>query len=110
MTVKTYEELVDYARDELSWEDPEVLVDYVTEFVTSIAEFPHLDEYASEVEDYFVGTYDSGADYAQEIAEDTIPDFEAGKWPYSSIDWDDAWRDLEYEGYRISQHGHVFSN
>jgi antirestriction protein len=48
----------------------------------------------------YCGRYSSGEDYAQELAEDLecIPAKVA--WPLSCIDWESAWRDLGYDGYR----------
>jgi len=50
--------------------------------------------------DAYCGTYSSGEDYAQETAEDLgcIP--KGGGWPLSCIDWEGAWHQLTYDGYR----------
>jgi antirestriction protein len=52
-----------------------------------------------------VQTYDSDAwdlvtDYAQELAAETIPDFDkrSAEWPFNCIDWKDAGRTLELGG------------
>jgi antirestriction protein len=48
----------------------------------------------------YCGTYSSGEDYAQELAEElgSIP--EGAGWPLTCIDWERAWRELTYDGYR----------
>ena len=53
----------------------------------------------------------AGADYAQELAQETmLPTSPDGigwnRWPFSSIDWADAWRELELgDGYRLHDIG-----
>ena len=48
----------------------------------------------------YCGCYSSGEDYAQELAEElgSIP--EGAGWPLTCIDWESAWRELTYDGYR----------
>ena len=46
--------------------------------------------------DDYCGEYDSGEDYAQELAEESETLLTA--WPYSCIDWKDAWHELEMGG------------
>lgn len=50
--------------------------------------------------DVYRGVYASGEDYAQELAEElgNIP-ANAG-WPAYCIDWEAAWRELTFDGYR----------
>ncbi len=51
-------------------------------------------------EDAYCGLYDSEADYAMELADE----IEAGsshpveRWPFTCIDWDRAWRELDLGG------------
>ena len=54
----------------------------------------------SQFEDAYAGEWDSGADYAQELAEDLsgASSEQFSEWPYSCIDWERAWRDLEMGG------------
>lgn len=58
-------------------------------------------------EDY-CGEWESLADYAQELAEDTgaVPD--ELRWPLYCIDWERAARELSFDGYWIES-GYVFS-
>jgi antirestriction protein len=62
------------------------------------------DTLSEDVQDAYCGEYANGADYAQELAEDVTPVALEGKpvglmlatvWPYTCIDWDRAWRELE---------------
>ena len=60
----------------------------------------------------YCGTYSSGEDYAQELAHElgSIP--EDAAWPLTCIDWESAWRELTYDGYREEDCGsggvHIF--
>lgn len=48
----------------------------------------------------------AGADYAQQLAEDTADLTICNDWPFSCIDWDAAWRELEMgDGYRLHDIG-----
>lgn len=51
-----------------------------------------------DLQDAYCGHWESGAEYAQELAEDigAVPQDVA--WPTYCIDWDRAWRELEYGG------------
>jgi antirestriction protein len=48
----------------------------------------------------YCGQYKSGEDYAWELAEelDAMPSQPA--WPLTCIDWESAWRELTFDGYR----------
>jgi antirestriction protein len=48
----------------------------------------------------YCGTYNSGEDYAEELADELgcIP--EGVPWPFNCIDWEGVWRQLRYDGYR----------
>ena len=48
----------------------------------------------------YCGCYSSGGDYAYGLAEElgSIP--EDAAWPLTCIDWESAWRDLTFDGYR----------
>jgi antirestriction protein len=63
--------------------------------------------------DEYRGCYDSGAEYAEQLADDLGIPFPAG-WPFSCIDWDSAWREVELGGDCWSERGsfglHVFAN
>lgn len=58
----------------------------------------NADELLDSLQDAYCGHWDSGADYAQELAEDigALPLDTA--WPVTCIDWDHAWRELELGG------------
>ena len=45
--------------------------------------------------DAYCGEWESGEDYAQELASDTGAIDVASQWPYTCIDWAKAWRELE---------------
>ena len=48
----------------------------------------------------------AGADYAQQLAEDTADLSVCNVWPFSCIDWAAAWRELEMgDGYRLHDIG-----
>jgi len=48
----------------------------------------------------------AGADYAQQLAEDTADLTLCNTWPFSCIDWNAAWRELEMgDGYRLHDIG-----
>jgi antirestriction protein len=49
----------------------------------------------------YCGCYSSGEDYAQELAEEITETRDLySNWPTSCIDWERAWRDLTFDGYR----------
>lgn len=48
--------------------------------------------------DAFCGLFASGADYAQELAEDIGAISRDAQWPLYCIDWERAWRELEAGG------------
>ena len=56
------------------------------------------DELLDGLQDAFCGLYDSGADYARDLAEDVGAVPQDGAWPLYCIDWERAWRELEYGG------------
>lgn len=45
-------------------------------------------------QDSYYGEYDSGRDYAMELAEGTGVDLSVPVWPFTCIDWDRAWNEL----------------
>jgi antirestriction protein len=53
-------------------------------------------ERCDEVCTYQAGAWDLAADYAQELAADTVPNFDklVEQWPLNCIDWEDAGRQL----------------
>ena len=70
---------------------------------------------AERFHDEYAGQADSGADYAAELAEETSAFEVAGdgygerfdisdRWPFSCIDWERAWRELELgDGYHAAE-------
>ncbi len=76
------------------------------------------EELAELFEESFCGEYESGSDYAQELAE-AIGCFSvehgssslgnpvdvSGRWPFTCIDWDRAWRELSHDGYWTERSG-----
>ena len=60
-----------------------------------------------EIEECFVGSYNSGIDFAVELA-DSCGFEESTSWPNNCIDWERAARDLMFD-YR-EHNGHYFRN
>jgi antirestriction protein len=58
-----------------------------------------LDE--DQFRDTYCGCFSSGEDYAQELAEDCGSLPRELPWPLCCIDWEDAWRQLTYDGYHL---------
>ena len=60
----------------------------------------------------YCGCHGSGEQYAQELAEDTDSIPAQLAWPLTCIDWESAWRELTYDGYREEDCGsggvHIF--
>ena len=50
----------------------------------------------------YCGNYADGAEYASYLAEETdvVPLGNSLAWPLTCIDWEGAWRELTYDGYR----------
>ena len=99
------------------WPDMDELVDLadrLDEYGQAFADYVEnvgLDS-ASEDDftDSYCGQYDSGADYAAELADELgVGGGLEQSWPFTCVDWDQAWRELTYDGYWISNNGHVFS-
>jgi antirestriction protein len=78
-----------------------------------------IDTALEQFTDAYCGQYNSGADYAQELAEECDmlavggrygekPVDLSDRWPFTCIDWDRAWRELSMDGYSISSDGYVF--
>jgi Antirestriction protein (ArdA) len=56
------------------------------------------DELLDRLQDAFCGRWDSGADYAQDLASEISDQLDTCTWPYSCIDWGHAFRELQYGG------------
>ena len=61
----------------------------------------------SNLEDYYQGQYNSGAEFAQNIAED-CGDVPRNMPSWIEIDWQASWDNLTYD-YVESNDGHIFS-
>ena len=64
-------------------------------------------ESVSSCRDAYMGQYESGAEFAQSIAED-CGDVPRGMSSWIEIDWDKSWDNLSYD-YVESNDGHIFS-
>ena len=62
----------------------------------------------SSLEDYYQGQYNSGAEFAQMIAED-CGDIGRNMAGWIEIDWEASWNNLSYD-YVECGDGHIFSN
>ena len=62
----------------------------------------------SSLEDYYQGQYNSGAEFAQMLAED-CGDTNRNMAGWIEIDWEASWDRLSYD-YVICGDGHIFSN
>ena len=93
------------------WPDLEQLVS----FADGLADLPNPDEqeaYRLECENQgqvidtdafretYRGCWPDGSTYAMELASETEAMPEQVSWPMTCIDWDNAWRELTYDGYR----------
>ena len=65
-------------------------------------------ENVSSCRDAYMGRYDSGAEFAQSIAED-CGDVPRGMSSWIEIDWEASWDRLSYD-YVECGDGHIFSN
>jgi len=64
-------------------------------------------ENVSSCRDAYMGRYDSGAEFAQSIAED-CGEIGRGMSSWIEIDWKASWDNLDYD-YVESDNGHIFS-
>ena len=62
----------------------------------------------SSLEDYYQGQYNSGAEFAQMIAED-CGDIGRNMAGWIEIDWEASWNNLSYD-YVECGNGHIFGN
>jgi hypothetical protein len=62
------------------------------------------------IEDSFLGQVEgvteerAGADYAEQLA-DELGDYKPTQWPYYCIDWEQAWRELRFDGHWLQSTG-----
>ena len=124
---KETQELIDELVDDGN--DLEVLEDFIKEysesqFIDYIEEYLQaIDQYDEEVVESFLeifdiesigslsdsyqGQYDSGADFAQNLAEDCC-EVPRGMSSWIEIDWKASWDNLDYD-YTEGSGGHIFS-
>ncbi len=83
------------------------LVDqYGEEVVESFLEIFNIEDIGS-LSDAYMGQYDSGAEFAQNLAED-CGDVPRGMSSWIEIDWKASWDNLDYD-YTEGSGGHIFS-
>ena len=80
--------------------------DYNEEIVESFLEIFDIDSIGS-LSDAYMGQYDSGADFAQNIAED-CGDVPRNMSSWIEIDWKASWDNLSYD-YTEGSGGHIFN-
>ena len=80
--------------------------DYDKEVVESFIEIFDIDSIGS-LSDAYMGQYDSGAEFAQSIAED-CGDVPRDMPSWIEIDWKASWDNLDYDYVECSD-GHIFS-
>ena len=119
----------EFLEDRFGWDEDE-LVDFVekhgeTYFLTYFEEYADMvDKVGREVveaflenfdisdvsslEDYYQGQYNSGAEFAQMIAED-CGDIGRNMAGWIEIDWEASWNNLSYD-YVECGNGHIFGN
>ena len=117
----------EFLEDRFGWDEDE-LVDFVERFGETYF-LTYFEEYADMVDDMgnavveaflenfdidcisscrdaYMGRYESGAEFAQSIAEDCGEIGSNSSW--IEIDWDKSWDNLSYD-YVESDNGHIFS-
>ena len=101
--IKEYSEsqFIDYIEEYLQAVDQ-----YGEEVVESFLEIFDIDSIGS-LSDAYMGQYDSGADFAQNIAED-CGDVPRNMSSWIEIDWKASWDNLSYD-YTEGSGGHIFS-
>ena len=80
--------------------------EYDEEVVESFIEIFDIDSIGS-LSDSYQGRFDSGAEFAQQLAEDCC-DIPRGMSSWIEIDWKASWDNLDYD-YVESTDGHIFS-
>ena len=80
--------------------------EYDEEVVESFLEIFDIDSIGS-LSDAYMGRYDSGAEFAQNIAED-CGDVPRNMSSWIEIDWQSSWDNLSYD-YTEGSGGHIFS-
>ena len=124
---ETQTAIEEFLENSFGWEE-EDLVDFVERFGETYF-LTYFEEYADMVDDIgigvveafldvfdidsisscrdaYMGCYESGAEFAQSIAEDCGEVGSNSSW--IEIDWDKSWDNLSYD-YVESDNGHIFS-
>ena len=94
-------QFVDYIEEYLQAVD-----EYNEEVVESFLEIFDIESIGS-LSDAYMGQYDSGAEFAQNLAED-CGDVPRGMSSWIEIDWKASWDNLDYD-YTEGNGGHIFS-
>ena len=125
---ETQTQIEEFLEDHFGW-DEDQLVDFVERFGEENFKF-YFEDYADMVDDMgihvveaflenfdidcvsscrdaYQGRYDSGAEFAQNLAED-CGDVPRGMSSWIEIDWEASWENLTYD-YVESNDGHIFS-
>ena len=124
---ETQTAIEEFLENSFGWDEDE-LVDFVerfgeTYFLTYFEEYADMvDDIGNDVveafldnfdiadisscRDAYMGCYESGAEFAQSIAEDCGEVGSNSSW--IEIDWDKSWDNLSYD-YVESDNGHIFS-
>ena len=126
---ETQTQIEEFLEDHFGW-DEDQLVDFVERFGEEKFKL-YFEEYADMVDDIgigvveafldvfdidsisscrdaYMGCYESGAEFAQQIAED-CGDVPRDMSSWIEIDWKASWDNLTYD-YVESEDGHIFSN
>ena len=125
---ETQTAIEEFLENSFGWDEDE-LVDFVerfgeTNFLTYFEEYADMvDDMGNDVVEAFLenfdidcvsscrdayqGRYDSGAEFAQNLAED-CGDVPRNMSSWIEIDWDKSWDNLSYD-YVESDNGHIFS-
>ena len=98
-----FEELVADGNDA---DDLQAIDEYGEEVVESFIEIFDIDSIGS-LSDAYQGRFDSGAEFAQNLAED-CGDVPRGMSSWIEIDWKASWDNLDYD-YTEGSGGHIFS-
>ena len=124
---ETQTQIEEFLENTFGWDEDE-LVDFIETYGEEKFKL-HFEEYADMVDDIgigvveaflenfdladvsscrdaYMGCYESGAEFAQQIAEDCGEVGSNSSW--IEIDWDKSWDNLSYD-YVESNDGHIFS-
>ena len=125
---ETQTQIEEFLENTFGWDEDE-LVDFIEEHGEEKFKL-HFEEYADMVDDIgigvveafldvfdienisscrdaYMGCYESGAEFAQQLAEDCC-DIPRGMSSWIEIDWKASWDNLDYD-YVESNDGHIFS-